>query len=478
MRYIKNTILVILLFFYGCTSFAGQDPITITTVESLPAISSASNEYPIEYRLTNTLPFPVTNLSITHTSTGTFVDGQATTTPCTTTLAGGQSCNWLGTFTPVKLGANSVTLTLHYMSSVIPLPQQTTTTENSLFMAFGYPLVETPVYSSQDNNEIPVYSSADGLNWQKINDFDDVVILSAVQHADQWVAVGLNQVSHALEIKTSGDSGANWTTASVSNLPEMGETAAPTVFYANNKYIAAVNPIDSVSSSIAPVLITSEDGKDWQAQSNLPVQAGDRLYTVSYANNHWVMLGINDGERRGPALVFTSTDGENWQKASITGDFYDVSDMGKLPLSYGQGKWITLGEDKTTSRRAIFSSTDNGDVWEESATDPFEEDDAIWGIQYHDGLWVAIGADQESATPIIYTSTNGEVWSKVPDILPDTLGLFNSIAYAHGKWIITGVAAAGTGFNGIIYSSTDGFVWTAATLTPTYDNYLNAIAHN
>lgn len=193
------------------------------------------------------------------------------------------------------------------------------------------------------------------------------------------------------------------------------------------------------------VILTSLDGKAWTSrtitdQANKP----DYIRSVSYGNGKFIALGNKWGADL-QGVIMVSSDGTSWTAQTFGSD----APLGSV---YGNQQYVIVGANGT-----ILTSPD-GETWTSKTSGTSNQ---LYGVSYGNGLYVAVG------DRIILTSSDGEKW--VVRELSSSDYLYN-VAYGNGMFV-----AVGEG--GRILTSSDGETWTSQT-SPVYRNTLFSIHYD
>lgn len=162
--------------------------------------------------------------------------------------------------------------------------------------------------------------------------------------------------------------------------------------------------------------ILTPAGQVW-LQSNLTTGTFSLVY---YANGLWVTCGNPQG-------VYYSLDGINWILSNINSSVISS-------IYFGNGLWVAGGTDKALGLQYSY----NGKTWVTSDLSGL----IFSTVYYANGMWVVATTGSG-----LYYSFNGINWTQ-SNI---TSGRFYSIHHANGLWVAGGDGA---------YYSTDGINWT------------------
>jgi hypothetical protein len=187
-------------------------------------------------------------------------------------------------------------------------------------------------------------------------------------------------------------------------------------------------------------IATSTDGENWEAAS---VETDAMLYGVAFGNGRFVAVGTTwpDSPPRSqsetsppseqpvplPQLIYTSRSGKQWQRGT-------TGAPGRLEsVAFGNGRFVAVGNN------GIFTSTD-GEAWTEAA----HPQRKLYAVVYGGGRFVAVGMG------CAFTSEDGVNWTEAAGI--DKWAELRHLTHAQGLFV-----AAGSG--GQIMTSADGMTW-------------------
>ena len=179
------------------------------------------------------------------------------------------------------------------------------------------------------------------------------------------------------------------------------------------------------------VILTSPEGSSWTRRTS---GTTEDLKGVSFVNNIFVAAGNNGS-------ILTSRDGKTWvsRTSGSTDKLYSIA--------YGKGVYVVVGESILTSADTV--------TWTKGSYADFEQ---LNSIAFGDDKFVAVGLNG-----VVLTSSDGLTWTG------ETLaGILNGVVYAGNKFVIAGVNVSVDGSGdlltpGVVYSSTDGVLWTDRT---------------
>lgn len=263
---------------------------------------------------------------------------------------------------------------------------------------------------------------------------------------------------------------ANFLTDDPRTLPEMGWEWVSPLPQGNRlfRYLALPGGKHLVVGDAGAVL-TSSDGVNWNPSrisgastlngvasglGKVVVVAGSRIYVSSDAGATWRqakgesygLRGIAFGGGRfvavgGNGSLVYSVDGETWHNSS-SGNFNgnDIIHTGAFFVAVGQA----------SNRATVLTSTDGISWWTRytaAATGP-----ALYAVAQGGGRFVAVGTSNQRVV-----STDGVTWAAgTVAVAQSGLPAFTGVSYYNGRFI----AAGASGATALLYSSTDGVMWT------------------
>ena len=253
----------------------------------------------------------------------------------------------------------------------------------------------------------------------------------------KFVAVGRDNTSGS-DVLYSID-GINWKTSTAQTL------WTESVCYGNGKFVAVGH---KSNSDVAAMYST--DGINWNYCSALPVSKVS-LLSVTCNNDKFVAVGqltVNGSSTSFKPVIMYSTDGINWIQSTLPAYTAKTNSIIYTPVCYGNGKFVTIITDDSSTSNYILSSTD-GIGWSK-ATLPVSTG---WiSICYGNGKFVAT-----SMSDVYVYSTDGITWTKAT--LPSSH--WWRVCYGNGKFVAAYGIAGGTEW-GVIYSF-DGVKWMDTT---------------
>jgi len=139
---------------------------------------------------------------------------------------------------------------------------------------------------------------------------------------------------------------------------------------------------------------------------------------LTYGNGTFVAVGSEDTSTH--AQVATSTDGTSWSQVSVPALTYGLESV-----AYGNSLWVAVGTEGN-----CMTATDPTGTWtQQTVTTPTHQ---WYSVNYGNSVFCACGP------AYIVTSANGSSWNYVgsnPFITGD--GLYD-IAYGGGTWVVAG----------------------------------------
>lgn len=218
---------------------------------------------------------------------------------------------------------------------------------------------------------------------------------------------------------TSSD-GQLWTTLNTNLASLVG------IAYGNGLYAAIAND---------GTLWTSTDKIQWiQRTTAVPNTYSDGA--ITYANGLFIALTTTFAS--GNAVVFTSSDGLNWNSQALTSGFYEAAFVkylnGQFIIGGIGGKIITSPDGLTWTTHAIPAGG-----W-----GTFDAYDWVLSAAHGNGIYVAVGFKG-----LVLTSTDGNSWSfQDRPVISDLY----SVLFFNGQFLAFGRS-------GTVLASTDGIQW-------------------
>ncbi len=255
--------------------------------------------------------------------------------------------------------------------------------------------------------------------------------------------------------------------------PEPSGNRLHGVTHGNGRYVAVGD---------AGVVMMSEDSRNWSAAA---VPVGSALHGVTFGNNRFVAVGesgtvissgdgivwqrenldswvhLNDvawGEGVFVAVgvsgaILTSADGANWTLQTIGGDDLRA-------IAYGDGRFVAVGgypgagsSLNNPPPRPLLLVSEDGVSWSSRRSASARH---LTGVVHGDGRWLTV-----SQSGVVNVSYDTESW------LPTDVGIglagAYQLAFGAGRYVLVG-GSSNTSL-GRVWSSADGFVWSAHALT-------------
>ena len=210
------------------------------------------------------------------------------------------------------------------------------------------------------------------------------------------------------------------------------------VAYENGTYVAVGSDVSGPGGSIS---FYSDDGKTW----NIGGEFGTaQTQHVKYGNG--MFIASEQGN-----LIWTSPDGDEWSSLDPGIDLESAT--------YGEGLYVAVGGEGS------LAWSDDGMAW---TTTVIGDVGGTWtDVTYADGRFVVIGENLLEAAFLI--SPDGMSWTNT--IIPgsEMTNDLGRIAYGMGKYWATGEYP-------VIYSSTDGSVWSTVALEDSIENAILGLA--
>lgn len=184
--------------------------------------------------------------------------------------------------------------------------------------------------------------------------------------------------------------------------------------------------------------LLAQCGDEWEWTNPLP--QGDDLVSVVHDGSKFVATGMK--------TALSSSSGASWSAMGAPPPGYI---LGKT--AYGNGYFVSIGEELTTSTRAALRSQD-GAQWVATASFPYIY---LQGVGFGGGLFVAVG---RSGT--IYTSPDGAAWTeRTSGTTQDLI----AVAYGGDRFVVVGQGDT-------IRTSTNGTSWDAASVPSVSSDFL------
>ena len=269
-----------------------------------------------------------------------------------------------------------------------------------------------------------VVTSSNGTNWIRQNTGAFEPLLGIAYGANRLVAVGPSL------ILTSANA-ANWHTSYVSPTPDTDiYYGLHSIAYGNGAFVAIAG--GCVVKHCQSSILTSRDGEQWSAATNISGIDLTRTRIASLAYGNGIFLGLGaDGGSAGGLRAIWSVDGANWMNiADIEGP---PSLSNPRAVTYGDGLFVAVGY------QGFIASSPDGRHWTPHSAGTTASLD---GVSYANGLFVAVGET-------ILASGDGVTWIERGKIVPNNL---SAVGFGEGKFVAVGE-------RGMILGSEDGSFW-------------------
>jgi len=221
-----------------------------------------------------------------------------------------------------------------------------------------------------------VATSTDGVTWNWLSEIG-LPPLEKIHYDgySMWTAVGSSGV-----IRNSTDNGASWTSATSGVTSTLRD-----IHYANGLRVA-VGDIDIGTG----VILTSPDGTVWTRRTTgLAVNVNGVTY--SHVHGLWV-AGTSSG------TIFTSTDGEVWTNTADIGD----------PINHikanDNGEFVAVGAGNSGGNKPEIYYSTNGITWQTRYVPLPSHNAKLSRISYGAGRWMSVGSHDTTGPAIIMSS--------------------------------------------------------------------------
>ncbi|GEM_PF-2193292 len=230
-------------------------------------------------------------------------------------------------------------------------------------------------------------------------------------------------------------------------------------------------PPISVPTSTASLLLFFPSGSfpnsvTWNNLGQNFNYSGRHFQSSTVMNNRlWVIGGLASGKVMSDVLY--STDGLNWNQASVNTPFGPRWGQASLVFNAGQGDelWVIGGTDGKSFLNDVWQSMD-GVTWSQvTAKAPFAGRVRMSAAVFNHKLWVIAGKNQTGFLNDIWSSPDGKNWTQVTptQTFPPRYSATLTV-YHHGLWLIGGQAS--TGALNDVWFSADGVNWSNKTTQP------------
>jgi hypothetical protein len=186
---------------------------------------------------------------------------------------------------------------------------------------------------------------------------------------------------------------------------------------------------------------------------------GRHFQSSAVMNNRlWIIGGLASGKVMSDVLC--STDGLNWNQASVNTPFGPRWGQASLVFNAGQGVelWVIGGTDGKTFLNDVWHSMD-GVTWSlVTAKAPFAGRVRMSAAVFNHKLWVMTGKNQTAFLNDIWSSPDGKNWTQVtpPQAFSPRYSATLTV-YQNKLWLIGGQAS--TGALNDVWVSPDGMNW-------------------
>ncbi len=294
------------------------------------------------------------------------------------------------------------------------------------------------------NTPAELWSSADGISWEKVAaplDVIDRTLFQVAAHKGRIFIIAGNKNNN--NVVSSSIDGITWDTRSYSNYPE---TTNHTVITHNDRLI-------SVAASRT---MSSTDGITWKeltSHADFPASSDSRV--TSFNNNLWVI------DRGWDPYIWSSTDGIIWKERTSENLFSKVSSAASI-ATFNNKLWLIGGRDYDRTTNEVWSSTD-GVSWEQDTSEAAFPRRFTQHLTVHNNqLWLYGGYDENRLLNDVWVSSDGINWTlKSESIAPIPRIDASFFSYKDRLWIVGG-GNAGSQLNDV-WSSEDGAIWVQET---------------
>ena len=261
------------------------------------------------------------------------------------------------------------------------------------FVAIGYdPGIGTPIWSSPD-----------GRTWTGVPQPPEITtaaMADVTTDGQRLVAVGrgdTTNVEHHVAAAWISEDGAAW--RHVADSPELDGGQMIDVIATENGFVA----VGGIIAADAAAVWTSPDGEVWQrAGADAPDFEHASMWAVSEGGPGYVAVGW----RRNPEpdlAVWTSGDGDDW---TLTPELPGAAGFQGRAIAGIDGELVIVGDLVGGGEAAVWRSAD-GTTWERVASDTFAEA-SMTDTVVSDGGLVAVGSHLDDAA--VWTSADGSSW--------------------------------------------------------------------
>ena len=334
-------------------------------------------------------------------------------------------------------------------------------TQNRQYVAVGE---DYDAYAEPMTGRSPglIFISKDGSkDWRRaITPLDSGRLRTVIQGKNKLIAVGESGT-----IVSSLD-GYTW-----ENMPIKGfnNTIVAGGFYNiisvawnyKNQYLAIAS-----THTGGAIVLTSSDGNTWQ-QMNSVANFKGVLYSVIYSKvqQKYIAIGTQGskkfGPSAGPKVVFSSTDGLDWQKiysdsADSVGNLWEISQSGNNEYT---AVGVTLGKDNNP--HPAFVTSNDGISWIENILENINGE--LTGITANSKGFVSVGPNYTTGKVlIVQSSSNGLKWQPYLSNFDRGYSCDMGITWSGYKFVIVG--------NTHYENHEHGNVWIAPTILNSFNS--------
>ena len=203
-------------------------------------------------------------------------------------------------------------------------------------------------------------------------------------------------------------------------------------------------------------VVISPDLNTWTAAPRMvPPGKITRFYNGSGA-----IPPIALGEAGFYAYAYANSGSVRFQEGvnSLTGAYFTAGSQASS-VAFGNGKYVVVGG-------TYSSASDNGKTWKNAVTGA-----TFNAVAFGEGKFVAVGgpSSETASNDRIYSSSDGLLWTKAT--MPALNRPLNSVTYGSGKFIASGK-------RGVVMASDDGVEWTQVAGDLASSDTVVSLAHN
>jgi hypothetical protein len=263
--------------------------------------------------------------------------------------------------------------------------------------------------------------------------------------------------------------------------PALANVSLNNVVWTDERFVAAANTDGGVR------FFASTDGSAWTAQGS--AYADTLVSGLAYGSGGLLAVGAH----KGALTSWHSNDGLSWAEAPDApalepspGNHFEPGAVAAVG-----GGWIAVGGeyeqclgDYCAPLRAVVWTTSDGWNWNRAPTTPALANAAMMGIAPWTGGYVAVGWAGMNAT--IWTSPDAAAWTTVPDdpifhpaagADPDAGAGALRVTFASGRFVAVGQTFAMAGSPAaMVWWSDDGSTWSAASVELSLGGAMSQVA--